>query len=388
MPRGACAVLLLSTCVSLGLCGCKRASSSCDQAALRTGSETIATDWDGWTPQTGTVPDFSLDAASTVWNACPSLPDGGKTTLDFMFEHPRTESMAAAYGAPPHASKDEFLARLETALPGHARTHPEDGLLPPAALAWMSSVCPEAETLMERSDTPGSAVWDACLSKLGLIEHEQWIARRGTSGLEGFALVHWLTDGGIDPKVAAPLGRALVFNGHWLVRPPEDVRLPAAEVTTSADGGIPLELGPHEIRFSGHEVASLDASGRLVPALVTGSPPMVGPLFDAMAEQVDHATEQAAGQGSTWSGEALVTAHRDLPWSTVGPSLAAAHLAGFERISLVVLAADRIDPVRSLTVHDATATEPLSGLTDDTTVQELVDAIVARQGKSVRLFPR
>jgi len=388
MPRDACALLLLSTFVSLGPSGCKGASSSCDQAALRTASETIAKGWDGWTPQTGTVPDFSLDAASAVWNACPSLPDGAKTALDFMFEHPRTESLAAAYGAPSRASEEAFLARLETALPGHARTHPEDGLIPPDALAWTSSVCPEAETLMERSDAPGSALWDGCLSKLGLIEHEQWTSRRATSGLEGFALVHWLTDGGIDPKVAAPLGRALVFNGDWQVRPPEDVRLPAAEVTTSADGGIPLELGPHAIRFSGRDVASLDASGRLAPALVTGSPPMVGPLFDTLAEQADHATEMAARQGSTWSGEALVTAHRDLPWSTVGPSLAAAHSAGFTRISLVVLATNRIDPVRSLTVHDATATEPLSGLTDDTTVQQLVDAVVARQDEGVRLFPR
>lgn len=350
-------------------------------------SEAIAQRESSWSPRSGTVPDLSFDAISAVWIHCPGLPDEIRLVLDVVVDHaamPSPAALAIAEGRPLPAANDDDP--LDAKLPGHARHHELGGEAWGEALRWRSSVCADYAAVAESmSHAPaaerGAILWDRCLGPSDLVTREEYVATIRESGAVGFALHGWLTEQAqVTPAVAKPLARAVVLGSHWLVRPSTGLLLPAAASTTPVDDGVVLELGPKAIRFGGRVIAELDAAGRLETERVPSHPePIIGPLYDLLAEEVEKSRQMSEGAGEPWSSSLLLMAHRELPWSAVRPVLASAVLAGWPRVAVVVLADDRAAPLRTVVVHRADdGTQPEHD--DATTVQAVVDGLVTSRG--------
>ena len=173
-------------------------------------------------------------------------------------------------------------------------------------------------------------------------------------------------------------------------RPPEGLLLPAAEVSTKLDDvALVVELGPAGIRYDHREVARIDAAGRieaeLVPSGVEAAEVMLGQLYDLLAGDIERSAVLAERSGGRGTELVLLVAHRELPWSTLRPVLATTMAARVRRVAVVGLADDVADPLRLVVVHDITARGPPLELGDATTVQGLVDAVVARKEPTLLL---
>jgi hypothetical protein len=364
--------------------------SACDMAALREASQQISRRSKSWSPRLGTVPDLTIDAVAAVWTHCAKLPDEAKILLDLAVDHgamPSLADIARAQGRPAPAVDDD---PLDARIPGHSRYHGLGDAARRAAWEWRASICPGyAEMAEELAEAPAAdreaIVWDRCLHRYDFVAREQYVATTRETGTVGFALHHWLTEAGVDDAIADELARPLALGGHW--RPQGGLLLPVVAVQTKLDDGVVVELGPRSIHIDHREIATIDAAGRIEAELVpSGSGPIVGPLYDLLAEEADKAKQLAEWDGVAWAAPLLLVAHRELPWSTLRPVLASGILAGFRRVALVGLADDPANPLRIVVVHDASASGTPLELGETTTVQALVDAVVAREGPT-RLLP-
>jgi hypothetical protein len=375
------------------------AASPCDLGALREASTRISERWSSWSPRSGTIPDFSIDAIAAVWAHYPKLPDEAKLMLDLHIDHrgmPSLADIARAEGRPAPAVNDD---PLEARLPGHARYHELGKAARSAAFEWRASICPDyaeiekawAET---RAGHREALLWDRCAYRYDFVTREQFVATGRGMGAVGFALHHWLTESGVDEATADALARAVVLGqlltgGPWLLELPPGLELPALAAGTEVSDGVLVEVGPKAVRHRGRTLVTLDDTGAILPSRGEW---FVGPLYDAMVEEADRGAELAENGGDTWTGTLLLVVHRELPWSTLRPVLATAMRAGFRRAALLGLTDDRFNPLHFVVVHDgpadaeAAAGGTLLELDDATTVQALADAALAREGP-VRLLP-
>lgn len=376
------------------------AASPCDLGALREASTRISERWSSWSPRSGTIPDFSIDAIAAVWTHCPKLPEEAKLMLDLHIDHrgiPTLADIARAEGRPAPAVNDD---PLEARLPGHARYHELGKAARSAAFEWRASICPDyAEIEKALAETRAghreALLWDRCAYRYDFVTREQLVATTREMGAVGFALHHWLTESGVDEATADALARPVVLGqphpgGYWLLEPSPGLLLPALAEGTEVSDGVMVEVGPKAVRHRSRTLVTLDElAAELSPSRGEW---FVGPLYDAMVEEADRGAELAENGGDTWTGTLLLVVHRELPWSTLRPVLATAMRAGFRRAALLGLTDDRFNPLHFVVVHDgpadaeAAAGGTLLELDGAITVQALADAALAREGP-VRLLP-
>jgi hypothetical protein len=336
--------------------------------------------WSSWSPRAGTLPDFSLDAVAAIWARCPTLPGEAKLVLDYRVSYDVVEP------------SDE--ARLDALLPGRVPMLEIEGAAWSAAEAWRMSFCEDWEALASelRAVDPSAVepakeaalVWERCLAGQDLVTRDEFLPTYRPSTLVGFALHRWLTEAHVDEEIADPLARAVVLGGHWRIRPSKGMLLPAAEVETRLGNDLVIGLGLEGVALADGRIIARHTAGGF--ATEPTPEPIVRALHDDLSNVTRAMAMESTRPGERWPATIQVLAHRDLPWSTVRPVLVTAALVGPGRVGLVVLANDRIDPLRSLVIHDAEGGGEILELNATTTVQEVVDAVVAREGAAPRLF--
>jgi hypothetical protein len=164
----------------------------------------------------------------------------------------------------------------------------------------------------------------------------------------------WLREHGVAAADARTITRELFFAAAAMGAPiqlllPDDLRLPMASHGDPLRDGVPLIIGPDDIRAMDRRVVALE-NGALPAATTAGDP--IDPLYDLLAEEAGQARTLTSRVGDAWEGTLVVAAHRDTPWTTAERVLATATQAGFHRGVLVVLVDDRIDPIRTVVLHE------------------------------------
>ncbi len=366
--------------------------SPCDTEELRKAATQLTERASSWTPRTGVMPDFSFEAISALWVHCSELPREAKFLLHVTMDHsimPSLADIAAREGRPAPAHNDD---PLDAKLPGHALFHKEDESLREAAWAWRAAllctdypvVIKEASTLI--GDERKQFVWDRCLSRFDFVTRDEYMRSGDNSARMGFAMHQWLTDAQIESSVAKALARAVMLGQHWFALGRENLKFPAAETSTLLEDAWLVALGPDEVKVMGRRATlSSPKDGFAREVIPLGGESILPMLFEMLTEEVEQSKQLAETRGETWSGEVLVLAHRDLPWSTVRPVLASMHLAGVTRIAVAGLANDTVMPMRSVVVQDPGVTAPRLTFSEATTVQQMLDAVLASSGP-VRLF--
>jgi hypothetical protein len=227
-------------------------------------------------------------------------------------------------------------------------------------------------------------LFDGC--KLGaatdpVATREEFVdAEAGTIAVRALAVRQWLRANGAGPADARTLTRELFVIAAGLgvpivLRLAEGLLLPAAPGGAPLSDGLPVVVGPDDIRAMDWPIIALK-DGRPVANLVTDG--RIDPLFDVLAEEADKGDELAKRHDETWEGTLVVAAHRDTPWSTVQQVVATAVAAGVSRATLAVLVNAPVSPIRAVVIHDSDHPVAGTAVSDSATVGDAVRIVTAR----------
>lgn len=334
------AVVAATVAVAGSGCGAR-----CDRDALAMAARSIDASAEQWTAAGGHVADDSADAIAAVWAACPGLPDEAKAQLDLLIDH---QGPWVAAGEPLPADADAFL---EPRIPGHGRLH---GTRPtPSATGWSGRACADYDAALRAaagSEDRAGTLYDACdLQRFGVVTREELTTMQGDPSLVGFALYRELLEDGVAPEVARSLARAVILSDRDAVAALAAVSLPMAQHGERSRwiGGV--TWSPHSIVYADRRVVQLEDDGSVEPAALEDG--AIEPLRDLLASEHDMLRRHGD------DGDVLAVPFaidRSARWRDVAPGLSSAAAAGWTEARLLVLATDRVAPLRELALSFAT----------------------------------
>lgn len=293
---------------------------SCDDRLLAERAAALREVSTRWTPESGTVPDYTKAAAAAIWQACPQLPGVLKVVVDDSMEHRSLEEVPE--------------------LPGHAVVHAEMMPFQDERPALNRTVCAAWDSVAERyagstiTERVG-VIYDGCeLGRIGLLGREEVIPEGPRDLLGLFALDRWLREaGGAAPDDARTLVRGL--NASRLAQRPRPGQLLAHEAKGEP---LPIEeakivfVGPGELRYA-HLVAPLsdgviaqDAFKRLLDELAS--------------EQRDREDDDAKIVMPSRVPPVLVMVDRRVRWPTFVRVVEAMRGSGVEAIDVAFVTAE------------------------------------------------
>ncbi|MGB1013966.1 MAG: biopolymer transporter ExbD [Nannocystaceae bacterium] len=120
-----------------------------------------------------------------------------------------------------------------------------------------------------------------------------------------------------------------------VINPTAGQKIPMASADASLQDGLPVFVSPRGITVQDKKVATLTEDGRVDPGLVEQH--LIGPLFDAFAEEVDKAETMAARRGTTWDGRVILVGDQTIPFDTVVDVMYTAGRAGISMYSFCVI---------------------------------------------------
>lgn len=121
-----------------------------------------------------------------------------------------------------------------------------------------------------------------------------------------------------------------------LIMPTAGQKIPMSKADSPIQDGIPVYVSARSITFNNKKVVQLDENGDIDPAAVQSH--LIGPLYDAMAEEADKAKQLSANQGKEeWSGRVILVGDQKLKFSTLVDVMYTAGRAEFREYAFCVI---------------------------------------------------
>ncbi len=120
-----------------------------------------------------------------------------------------------------------------------------------------------------------------------------------------------------------------------IISPTAGQKIPLSTADSSIQDGIPIFVTQRGITFGDKKVVSMTADGDLEESAVTNH--LIGPLFDAMAEEVDKAKTLGENIGKPWEGRAILVGDEGLKFSVLVDVMYTAGRAEFSEYSFCVI---------------------------------------------------
>jgi biopolymer transport protein ExbD len=101
-----------------------------------------------------------------------------------------------------------------------------------------------------------------------------------------------------------------------VIMPTAGQKIPMSNADAPIQEGVAVYVSTRAITFNNKKIVQLDEGGEVDPAALQGH--LIGPLYDAMAEEADKAKQMAAAQGQEgWSGTIILVGDQRLKFSTI-----------------------------------------------------------------------
>ncbi len=121
-----------------------------------------------------------------------------------------------------------------------------------------------------------------------------------------------------------------------VIMPTAGQKIPMSHADAPIQDGIPVYVSTRSITFNNKKLVQLDENGEVDPAALQGH--LIGPLYDAMAEEADKAKQMAAAQGQEeWSGTLIVVGDQNLRFSTIVNVMFTAGRAEYREFAFCVI---------------------------------------------------
>ncbi len=120
-----------------------------------------------------------------------------------------------------------------------------------------------------------------------------------------------------------------------VINPTAGQKIPMSKADASLQDGMPIFVTLRGITFMDKKVVTMNADGEVDSAQVENH--LIGPLFDAMAEEVDKAKAMAERQNREWEGRLILVGDERLKFSTLVDVMYTAGRAEFVQYAFCVI---------------------------------------------------
>lgn len=121
-----------------------------------------------------------------------------------------------------------------------------------------------------------------------------------------------------------------------LIMPTSGQKIPMSVADSPIQDGIPVYIAARAITFGSKKIVQIDENGDIDPAALQNH--LIGPLYDAMAEEADKAKQMSAAQGQAeWSGRVILVGDQKLKFSTLVDVMYTAGRAEFREYAFCVI---------------------------------------------------
>jgi biopolymer transport protein ExbD len=121
-----------------------------------------------------------------------------------------------------------------------------------------------------------------------------------------------------------------------LIMPTAGQKVPMSFADSPIQDGIPVYIASRSITFGSKKIVQIDENGDIEAGAVQNH--LIGPLYDAMAEEADKSKQMAAAQGNDeWSGRVILVGDQNLKFSTLVDVMYTAGRAEFREYAFCVI---------------------------------------------------
>ncbi len=120
-----------------------------------------------------------------------------------------------------------------------------------------------------------------------------------------------------------------------VINPTAGQKIPLSTADAPITDGIPVYVTQRGITFGDKKVVAMTADGDIEQGSVQNH--LIGPLYDAMSEEVDKAKSLAENTGKPWEGRAILIGDQDLKFSVLVDVMFTAGRAEFTEYSFCVI---------------------------------------------------
>ncbi len=121
-----------------------------------------------------------------------------------------------------------------------------------------------------------------------------------------------------------------------LIMPTSGQKIPMSYADSPIQDGIPVYIAARSITFASKKIVQIDENGDIEAGALQNH--LIGPLYDAMAEEADKAKQMAAAQGQEeWSGRVILVGDQKLKFSTLVDVMYTAGRAEFREYAFCVI---------------------------------------------------
>jgi biopolymer transport protein ExbD len=121
-----------------------------------------------------------------------------------------------------------------------------------------------------------------------------------------------------------------------LIMPTAGQKVPMSFADSPIQDGIPVYIAARSITFGSKKIVQIDENGDIEAGAVQNH--LIGPLYDAMAEEADKSKQMAAAQGNEeWSGRVILVGDQSLKFSTLVDVMYTAGRAEFREYAFCVI---------------------------------------------------
>jgi biopolymer transport protein ExbD len=120
-----------------------------------------------------------------------------------------------------------------------------------------------------------------------------------------------------------------------IIMPTAGQKIPMSHADAPISDGVPVYVSPRAITFNNKKLVQLDDEGNVESAALQGH--LIGPLYDAMAEEADRAKAMKEAQGEEWTGRLILVGDQKLKFSTLVNVMYTAGRAEFREYAFCVI---------------------------------------------------
>ncbi len=120
-----------------------------------------------------------------------------------------------------------------------------------------------------------------------------------------------------------------------LIMPTAGQKIPMSVADSPIQDGIPVYIAARSITFGSKKIVQIDENGDIDPAALQNH--LIGPLYDAMAEEADKAKQMAAATGGEWAGRVILVGDQKLKFATLVDVMYTAGRAEFREYAFCVI---------------------------------------------------
>lgn len=120
-----------------------------------------------------------------------------------------------------------------------------------------------------------------------------------------------------------------------IITPGAGQKVPMSRADSPIQDGVPVYVSTRDITFGDKKLVQLNDDGEVEAAALNKH--LIGPLYDALAEEADKSKQMAEARGTDWAGRIIIVGDQRLKFKTLVDVMYTAGRAEYREYSFCVI---------------------------------------------------